>query len=159
MRLTKHLDENSIQLGPGGRPGFTGWGRGSSGGGKTSSQEGERPSTPANRFSALGSASTASDSSRTSGRGQTPSRDSKSRTTTPRPQSKYGARASQEQDRESALSAVRLVFQIKVQSLFRKSFKSSDVNIMSFFYWISLFLDFSNDKYLSSYILVYYCKN
>lgn len=107
MRLSKHLDENNIQLGPGGRPGqFNSWGRGSSGGGKTSSQEGERPSTPGNRFSAL-TQSNVSDSSRTTGRGQTPSRDSKGRTTTPRPPSKMVARASQEQDRESALSAVR----------------------------------------------------
>jgi translation initiation factor 4G len=108
MRLSKQtLDENSIQLGPGGRPGFNSWGRGSSGGGKTSSQEGERPATPGNRFHAL-TQSNQADSSRTTGRGLTPSRDPKQggRQTTPRPP-KMVSRASQEQDRESALSAVR----------------------------------------------------
>jgi len=43
------MDE-TIQLGPGGRPGSLGnWGRGSSGGSKVSSKEGDKPSTPGNR--------------------------------------------------------------------------------------------------------------
>ena len=46
--LQQNVDDN-IQLGPGGRSGYGGWVHGSSGGGKTSSQEGERPSTPSNR--------------------------------------------------------------------------------------------------------------
>ncbi len=119
LLLQQNVDDN-MMLGPGGRPGsFGSWGRGSSGGGKSSSQENERPSTPGNRFSALsqstaGSATASSDryeSSRAGGRGLTPSRDPKSRTSqlTPRGGSKNVARLSQEQDRESALSAVRLV--------------------------------------------------
>ena len=44
----QNVDDN-IQLGPGGRTGFGGWGHGSSGGGKTTSQEGERSNTPSNR--------------------------------------------------------------------------------------------------------------
>ena len=46
--LQQNVDDN-IQLGPGGRSGYGGWVHGSSGGGKTSSQEGERSSTPSNR--------------------------------------------------------------------------------------------------------------
>ena len=49
IKLTKQNVDDNIQLGPGGRPGFGAWGRGSSGGGKTASQENERPSTPGNR--------------------------------------------------------------------------------------------------------------
>lgn len=106
MRLSKQNVDENIQLGPGGRPGFGGWGRGSSGGGKTSSQEGERPPTPGNRFSALTQNAAPADTSRTPGRGQTPSRESKGRSaqmSRPKP----GSRLSQEQDRESAISAVR----------------------------------------------------
>lgn len=53
MKLTKHMADDNIQLGPGGRPGSYGaWGRGSSGGGgKTSSQESEKSSNnPGNRY-------------------------------------------------------------------------------------------------------------
>ena len=106
--LQRSVDEN-IQLGPGGRPGFAGWGRGSSGGSKQN-QENERPSTPGNRFSAL-SANTDGYDSRRSGRGMTPAHEQKGR-----PQmsgrmsgSKPFSRPSQEQERESALAAVRYV--------------------------------------------------
>ena len=50
IKLTKQNVDENIQLGPGGRPGFGAWGRGSSGGGKSGSQENERPSTPGNRL-------------------------------------------------------------------------------------------------------------
>lgn len=44
MKLTKHQVED-LQLGPGGRPGYSTWQRGSSGGGnQTSSVEREKPS-------------------------------------------------------------------------------------------------------------------
>ena len=115
--MQQNVDDN-IQLGPGGRPGFGGWGRGSSGGGsKTPSQEGEKPqpSTPANRFSALSAENY--DARRTPGglggrgssrdrgeRGGRMSQDRDRRRGTP------SGRASQEQDREAALAAVRLVF-------------------------------------------------
>lgn len=44
MKLTKHQVDDSIQLGPGGRPGYATWQRGSSGGGsRTPSLEREKP--------------------------------------------------------------------------------------------------------------------
>ncbi|ELU17393.1 hypothetical protein CAPTEDRAFT_19755 [Capitella teleta] len=48
-------DDGWTSLGPGGRGGFS-WARGSSGGSKPSSQEAEKSSAPANRFSALSGA-------------------------------------------------------------------------------------------------------
>ncbi|WAR13850.1 IF4G1-like protein [Mya arenaria] len=55
MKISKQNVDESIQLGPGGGAGrFAGWGRGSTGGTSgRASMEKEKPSTPANRFSAL----------------------------------------------------------------------------------------------------------
>jgi translation initiation factor 4G len=49
--LRGKVDENSIQLGP--QTKYTGWGKGSTGGGRNASQEADRPQFPSNRFSAL----------------------------------------------------------------------------------------------------------
>ncbi|KAJ8320893.1 hypothetical protein KUTeg_002480 [Tegillarca granosa] len=56
LKITKqNVDETTLQLGPGGGAGrFSGWQRGSTGGGARPSQEAEKPAgTPSNRFSAL----------------------------------------------------------------------------------------------------------
>lgn len=56
LKITKqNVDETTLQLGPGGGAGrFSGWQRGSTGGGARTSQEAEKPAgTPSNRFSAL----------------------------------------------------------------------------------------------------------
>jgi translation initiation factor 4G len=119
MKLSRPMvSDDSIQLGPGGRPGsFGAWGRGSSGGsGKNSSQEADRPG-PANRFNVLqgdGFQEQRGSTGRGLGRGLPPSRgDSreKSRMSGSRggnmPPRLSGARSSMEQERESALSAAR----------------------------------------------------
>ena len=49
MKITSRSTDSEIKLGPGGHDGYTGWGRGSSGGERLSSQEKERSSTPSNR--------------------------------------------------------------------------------------------------------------
>ena len=56
MKLSRPMMDDSIQLGPGGRPGsFGSWGRGSSGSeGKTASQENDRQAgNPTNRYDTL----------------------------------------------------------------------------------------------------------
>jgi len=50
--LQQNVDDN-IQLGPGGRSGYGGWVHGSSGGGKTPSQEGEQDIEVCTSFSDL----------------------------------------------------------------------------------------------------------
>ncbi|XP_062567019.1 eukaryotic translation initiation factor 4 gamma 1-like isoform X2 [Saccostrea cucullata] len=109
LKITKqNLDESNIQLGPGGGTNrFSGWQRGSTGGGARNSQEQEKPNAPANRFSAL---SKPEDDSR--GRfGTSPARgDSRGRGSGGfgRPQSRgITPRSSMEQEKERALAAVR----------------------------------------------------
>ena len=102
MRPSKqHLDENNIQPYPGSHPRFNNRGRRSSGYGKTSSQRGSSLTTGYVNDIIW---STRKQNKKTTGRGQTPSRASKNRTTAPRSPSKTSTQASQEQDRESNLS-------------------------------------------------------
>ncbi|XP_064642911.1 eukaryotic translation initiation factor 4 gamma 1-like isoform X3 [Lineus longissimus] len=120
MKLSKpSVDENSIQLGPGGRPGFS-WGRGSSGGSKMQQNQSSggdssepRPSTPSNRFSALSQADGGYDSrGRGAGRGLGPRPDSRSRQqqgTPGRHDRGKNTRMSQELEREQAIAAVRVM--------------------------------------------------
>ncbi|CAH1774611.1 unnamed protein product [Owenia fusiformis] len=119
LRLTKQKVDDNIQLGPGGGMSrFSGWGRGSSGGGNAAKQqEPERPTTPANRFSALSGgaggppAGVQPNESEQRGRpsmgrgGQTPGRGSDQRSKTPQNTPRGGKRPSE--DREAALAAVR----------------------------------------------------
>ncbi|XP_078338114.1 eukaryotic translation initiation factor 4 gamma 1-like isoform X6 [Crassostrea virginica] len=107
LKITKqNLDESNIQLGPGGGTNrFSGWQRGSTGGGARNSVEQEKANTPSNRFSAL---SKPEDDSR--GRfGTSPARgDSRGRGSGGfgRPQ-RATPRSSMEQEKERALAAVR----------------------------------------------------
>ncbi|XP_065935828.1 eukaryotic translation initiation factor 4 gamma 3 isoform X4 [Magallana gigas] len=109
LKITKqNLDESNIQLGPGGGTNrFSGWQRGSTGGGARNSVEQEKSNAPSNRFSAL---SKPEDDSR--GRfGTSPARgDSRGRGSGGfgRPQSRgITPRSSMEQEKERALAAVR----------------------------------------------------
>ncbi|XP_056018647.1 eukaryotic translation initiation factor 4 gamma 3-like isoform X6 [Ostrea edulis] len=109
LKITKqNLDESNIQLGPGGGTNrFSGWQRGSTGGGARNSQEQEKSNAPSNRFSAL---SKPEDDSR--GRfGTSPARgDGRGRSGGGfgRPQSRgITPRSSMEQEKERALAAVR----------------------------------------------------
>lgn len=113
MKLTKQsVDENSLQLGPGFRPGQS-WGRGSTGGSKQPETD-NKPPMYGNRFSALG------DRSRGAGRGVPPSpRGASDQRSSGRPLQSMGSqggkgrpmgpRGSSEQEREAALAAVRSI--------------------------------------------------
>ncbi|XP_076087139.1 eukaryotic translation initiation factor 4 gamma 3-like isoform X1 [Mytilus galloprovincialis] len=104
LRLSKQNVDENIQLGPGGGAGrFAGWQRGSSGGGARTSQEAEK--NPGNRFSAL---SKPEDEGR-SRYGVSPARDGgRGGRGFGRPV-RISQRASQEQEKESALAAARSI--------------------------------------------------
>ncbi|XP_013390980.1 eukaryotic translation initiation factor 4 gamma 1 isoform X3 [Lingula anatina] len=113
MKISKQPVDDNIQLGPGGRPGFGSWGRGSSGGGAgaKASQENERPSTPSNRYAAL-SGSTDGLDQRGLGRGAArglAARDAKGRGQMMRPGRHMGrmSREEEKESREGALNAAR----------------------------------------------------
>lgn len=110
MNIRINKVEGDIQLGPGGRGGFS-WARGSSGGSKPSSQEAEKSSAPANRFSALSGAEDAR------GRGSSATRSSMPPPANPKSAGRLSqgrdsrgrniTRASREHDREAAIAAAR----------------------------------------------------
>ncbi|XP_052760532.1 eukaryotic translation initiation factor 4 gamma 1-like isoform X2 [Mya arenaria] len=108
MKISKQNVDESIQLGPGGGAGrFAGWGRGSTGGTSgRASMEKEKPSTPANRFSAL---SKPEDDSGRRMMGSSPSRgEGRGRGGFGRPPN-LNARLSQEQEREKAVAAAKAI--------------------------------------------------
>nr|XP_050051080.1 eukaryotic translation initiation factor 4 gamma 1-like isoform X2 [Dermacentor andersoni] len=107
---TKQTEMDTIQLGPGSR--MSSWAKGSSGGGKSSSQEPEgRPSGATNRFSALADASSY-DSRRGAQRSTASSRESSrgrggSQQQTPMPSMGARKTPSQSRERDAALAAVK----------------------------------------------------
>jgi len=114
MKFTRQSEVKveSIQLGPGGSA-FSSWGKGSIGGiragsvTKSSSIEGERPSTPGNRFAALSRGNDGYD--RGGRRSSQEPMNKGGRLLTPNRGVKNMGRSSQEGDREAAISAARSI--------------------------------------------------
>ncbi|CAG5135958.1 unnamed protein product [Candidula unifasciata] len=113
MKLSKNVvDENSIQLGPGGgMKQFSMWSRGSYGAAQTS-QDNERSSAPANRFSALRGEEDHRNYQRSPSRGDSsslPNRNTRQGPPAGHGRGKILARSSQEGDRRDALASARTI--------------------------------------------------